>query len=174
MKKQKVAYNAVNVYRIDPQFFLDGGYKNVVFDLDNTLVPADCETPSDECLALFEELKGMGLRLIIISNNHPKRVEKFVKDLDVEYLASAFKYIPRRIRKYLKSIDCNIDETIFIGDQILSDRTYVKSLKGSLILTEPLVPKDNWITKIPRSIDKRIRRRWRKHDQLGTECPYRK
>ena len=173
MKKQKVAYNAVNVYRIDPDFFIQIGVKNVVFDLDNTLASAFDETPSEECKNLVSELKGMGLRVIIISNNGPDRVEKFVKDLDVEYLSSAFKYVPRRIKKYLKVNNVDVDDTIFIGDQILSDRTYVKKLKGRMILTEPLVPRDNWITKIPRFIDRRIRKRWRKNQQLGTQCPYR-
>ncbi len=173
MKKQKVAYHALNVYTIDPSFFVQIGVRNIVFDLDNTLVPAHVETPSKECLALFKELREMGFRLIIISNNSSSRVEKFVDGLGVEYLAGAFKYVPRRIRKYLKENDIKVDETIFIGDQILSDRTYVTRLKGQMVLTEPLVPKDNWITKLPRFIDKRIRKRWRKHSQLGTECPVR-
>ncbi len=112
MKKQKVAYNAVNVYRIDPDFFMQIGVKNVVFDLDNTLASAFDETPSDECRNLIRELEDMGLRVLIISNNGPKRVEKFVKDLDVEYLSSAFKYVPRKIKKYLKENNVDIDDTI--------------------------------------------------------------
>lgn len=173
-KKQKVAFHAKSIYDIDPQFFLDLRIKAVVTDLDNTLDPADVFDPAPRAKALVEELQKLGLRVLILSNNTEERCGQYCRELAVPYLSSSFKYWAFRIRKFLKKQGLAVEDCLFIGDQIYTDRIYVRQLKGRLVLTEPLSEKDNWVTKIPRFFDKRVREGWRKKGILGEECPTRK
>lgn len=172
-KKSKVAFHAQSIYDIDPHFFLELGVKAVVTDLDNTLDPADVFHPTDKAKKLVKELLDLGLRVLILSNNTEKRCGMYCKEIQVPYLSSSFKYWAFRIRKFLKKQGLKVEECIFIGDQIYTDRIYVQQLKGRLILTEPLVERDNWVTKIPRFFDRRVREGWRKKGLLGQECPTR-
>ncbi len=174
MKKPKVTYHAKSVYDIDPQFFKELKIKALIVDLDNTLEPADCFIPSERALRLKEEIESLSIQFIIISNNTKKRVAPYCERMKVTYLSFAFKYAGFKVKKFLKKLNLNVDDCLFIGDQIFTDRIYTKKLKGRLVLTEPITEKDNWQTRYVRKLDKFIRARWAKKNLLGIECPRRK
>lgn len=173
-KKSKVSYHAKSIYDIDPKFFVDLGVKAVVTDLDNTLDPADVFEPAQRAKDLIAELLSMGLRVLILSNNTESRCGQYCRDLKVPYLSSSFKYWDFRIKRFLREQGLKVEECIFIGDQIYTDLIYVRQLKGRLVLTEPLSERDNWVTKVPRFFDKRVREKWRRKGLLGQACPERK
>ncbi len=166
----KVAFHCSSIFDIDPKFLKENA-RYLIVDLDNTLDPADVKHPSSRAKSLLNELTSLGLSVHVLSNNTEKRCSEYCEGLPVRYLASAFKYSAFFIRRYLKKEHIEVKDCLFVGDQIFTDRCYVKKLKGRLILTEPLSEKDNWVTKIPRFFDKRIRRRWLKKGLLGEECP---
>lgn len=169
----KVEFHAQSIYDIDPLFF-KANATTVVTDLDNTLDPADVFTPSPRAVALVRELQALGLKVLILSNNTQKRCEDYCKTLAVPFLPSSFKYWDFRIKKFLRQQGVTVRECLFVGDQIFTDRIYVRQLKGRLILTEPLSEKDNLVTKVPRFFDRKIRAKWARKGQLGQECPRRK
>ena len=52
------------------------GYRGLIFDIDNTLVPHGA--PADErAIALFERLRNIGFDTCLISNNQEPRVQPF-------------------------------------------------------------------------------------------------
>ena len=171
-KLPKVAYHASSIYDIEIRFFQQHA-KYLIVDLDNTLDPADVKHPSSRAVRLLKELRDAGLLVHILSNNTKERCREYCQDLDVPYLPNAFKYSAFFIRRYLKEQGIAVRDCLFVGDQIFTDRIYVRKLKGRLILTEPLSEKDNWVTKVPRFFDRRIRRKWREKGLLGEECPRR-
>ncbi len=171
--KSKVSFHAKSIYDIDPSFFRQLGVKAVVLDLDNTLDPADVEEPSERARKILREYQDMGLKVFILSNNTEKRCGRYCQSLGVPYLSLSFKYVDLRIRRFLKRQNVKVEDCIFIGDQIYTDRLYVKQLHGRLVLTEPLSEKDNLVTKIPRFFDKHVRECWRRKGLLGSECPKR-
>ena len=70
------SYYTKNTYSIDFKKLKELGIKGIIFDIDNTLVPHDA--PADKkAFRLIEELKEMGFKLMIVSNNEEPRVKLF-------------------------------------------------------------------------------------------------
>ncbi len=109
-----------DVYSIDYHTLHDLGFRGLIFDIDNTLVPhgAEC-TPEVE--ALFEKLNGIGFRTLLLSNNSQGRVEKFKKNLDALYIADADKPSPASFRKAVEMLGCRPEEVLVIGDTTHTD-----------------------------------------------------
>lgn len=169
--RDKVAYHASNVYRISPSFFATLGIKALLCDLDNTLDEYDCDAPSPEAFALKKMLSAMGIELLVISNNGGNHVRDYCQRLGVSYLPTAFKLTAFKTRRFLKKLGLSISDCLFIGDQIFTDRIYVKKLKGRLVLTDPLSSRDHFLTRLVRRFDLYLRRRWLKEGRLGKAVP---
>ena len=62
-----------SVYRIDFAKLYGDGYRGVIFDVDNTLVPHN--VPADaKAKELFETLRSLGYGSCLLSNNKEPRV----------------------------------------------------------------------------------------------------
>ncbi len=167
MKKQRVFAHARSVYSVDDSFFEKYPIKALVVDLDNTLDSAYEKSPGKEAFELKRRLELRQITLIVISNNREKRVKAYCEKLGVPYLASAKKHRKGKIQKFLKKLGYETSELLFVGDQIFTDRIYVEKLHGRLILTEPLVRKDQFFTRFVRRLDSRVRKSWEKKGLLG-------
>ena len=65
-----------STYEIDFDRLYEDGYRGVIFDIDNTLVPHGA--PADErACALFAHLKELGYHCMLLSNNKEPRVKMF-------------------------------------------------------------------------------------------------
>ena len=65
-----------SAYSIDYKALYDKGYRGVIFDIDNTLVPHGA--PADNrSISLFKQLKEIGFDAVLLSNNKEKRVAMF-------------------------------------------------------------------------------------------------
>ncbi len=167
MKKQRVFAHAKSVYVLEDSFFDEYPVRALVVDLDNTLDSAYEKTPRKEAFELKKRLEEKNISLIVISNNKKKRVKPYCEKLGVPYLASAKKHRKGKILKFLKGLGYDVSELLFVGDQIFTDRIYVKKLHGRLILTEPLVQKDQFFTRFVRRLDSKVRASWKEKGLLG-------
>ena len=79
-----------STYSINFKKYYNLGYRAVLFDIDNTLVPHDF--PSDErAVSLIRRMKKVGLKICVISNNDEERVKSFADSLGIEYVYKAAK-----------------------------------------------------------------------------------
>ena len=130
-----------STYQIDFEKLYKQGYRGIIFDVDNTLVPHGA--PADErAIALFAQLKELGFSCMLLSNNKELRVKKFNDAVKVNYIYKAKKPMPDNYKKAMHIMGTNKDTTIFIGDQIFTD-----VLGGNLaglrtILVKPIHPKE--------------------------------
>ena len=110
-----------SAYVIDYEKLYREGYRGLLFDIDNTIVPHGA--PADErARKLFEKLRGIGFRYCFVSNNQKPRVEPFAKAVEGNFIENAV-LLPRaaqilsfpaaRLRR-LQRIPF-IDQYIFIG-----------------------------------------------------------
>ena len=77
-------------YEIDYEQLYEAGYRGVVFDVDNTLVPHGA--PADErAIALFERLRNIGFKSMLLSNNKEPRVKMFNDAVKSDYIYKAGK-----------------------------------------------------------------------------------
>lgn len=109
------------VYDINLIKLKEKGFKYLFCDLDNTLDPYSNLVPSDSVKKFKEDVLNIGLKLILISNNHRNRVKKYALELGVPHLSGAKKPLLVGFKKLLKTFEINKDDIVVIGDQIMTD-----------------------------------------------------
>ena len=79
-----------SAYGIDYEKLYEEGYRGIIFDIDNTLVPhgAPADLRSRE---LFAWLKNLGYGIMLLSNNKEPRVKMFNDAVGAEYIFKAGK-----------------------------------------------------------------------------------
>jgi HAD superfamily phosphatase (TIGR01668 family) len=157
MKKFCPTFVAKNIFEIDPNFFLAQGKKYILIDLDNTLAAYYSKVGGKREKEYLSSLRKAGLTPMIVSNNSRRRVMPYAGSLNIEASYRTYKPFVLRLKGFLKKKSIKVEQCILIGDQPLTDIWCANRLKMSSILTEKLVEKDQFITKINRFFDKIIR-----------------
>lgn len=130
-----------STYEIDFEGMYGRGYRGVIFDIDNTLVPHGA--PADErASALFVRLKEIGYRVVMLSNNKEPRVKMFCDAVDAPYIYKAGKPNPQNYREAMRRMGTTADTTLFIGDQIFTDIWGANRAGIYSILVKPIHPKE--------------------------------
>ena len=80
-----------SIYDINYKALKKSGIKCLVFGLGNTLVPESVKSPTRKVKDLFEDLKDMGFRVVILSNRSKKEVTPFKELLCVDSAYLSFK-----------------------------------------------------------------------------------
>ena len=104
-----------STYSIDFDKLYNEGYRGIIFDIDNTLVPHGA--PADErAISLFMHLKEMGFHCMLLSNNKEPRVKMFNEAIRVQYIYKAGKPRPSAYRRAMEELGTDRSDTIFVGD----------------------------------------------------------
>ena len=143
------------VYDINFIKYYNEGFRGIIFDIDNTLVLHN-EPCTENCKNLIKDLKKIGFKIIILSNNNYERTKNFVKALDIPFINDAKK---PRIDNYIKAINVlkeNKKNCLFVGDQLFTDIYGAKKAKIKCILVKPLGKEIYLHIKIKRVIEKII------------------
>lgn len=173
MKIFRPDFYAKSIFDIDISFFTTNGIKCILSDLDNTLDAYDVLNPSDRVFELKKRLDDVGIELCIVSNNKAKRKEIYCQRLGVKSQFTCMKPFKKRITRFYESLGYNKDEVILIGDQLITDVGCGKNSKIKVILTDPIVKKDQWTTRFNRLLDRPIRASLRRKGILkGVEITY--
>ncbi|MCM1284317.1 MAG: YqeG family HAD IIIA-type phosphatase [Muribaculaceae bacterium] len=160
-----------STYRIDFDKLYDEGYRGVIFDIDNTLVPHGA--PADErAIALFAHLKELGFRCILLSNNKEPRVKMFHDAVQVGYIHKAGKPKPSAYRRAMKAMGTHEKNTIFVGDQIFTDVCGANLAGIRTILVKPIHPREEIQIVCKRYLEKVVLLCYRIHVRLfGGDYP---
>ena len=130
-----------STYVIDFDKLYNDGYRGVIFDVDNTLVPHGA--PADErAIELFAHLKELGFSCMLLSNNKEPRVKSFNDVVQVNYMFKANKPFPANYRKAMEILGTNTENTLFVGDQIFTDVMGGNLAGIRTILVKPIHPKE--------------------------------
>lgn len=142
-----------STYKINFEELYRKGYRGIIFDIDNTLVPHGA--PSDEkSEKLFENLKQIGFQCCLLSNNQYQRVSSFNEKIQVHFIENAHK--PSR-KNYLKAMDImgtSLENTLFVGDQLFTDVYGAKRVGIHNILVKPIHPKEEIQIVLKRKLEK--------------------
>ena len=130
-----------STYCIDFDKLAQEGYRGVLFDIDNTLVPHGA--PADaRALRLFEHLRKIGMDYCVISNNQLPRVKPFADAIQGKYIEDAHKPSTRNYRKAMEMMGCTTRNALFVGDQLFTDVWGAKRAGMHTILVKPIHPKE--------------------------------
>ena len=142
-----------SAYEIDFEAFYKRGIRGVIFDIDNTLVPHGA--PADaRAEALFERLRRIGLRTVLLSNNKEGRVKSFAEKVNTDYLYKAGK--PKRdgYEKAMERMGTDAQTTLFVGDQLFTDIWGAKRSGICSVLVKPIHPKEEIQIVLKRYLEK--------------------
>ncbi|MCI8514984.1 MAG: YqeG family HAD IIIA-type phosphatase [Lachnospiraceae bacterium] len=142
-----------SAYEIDFAAYYAAGYRGILFDVDNTLVPHGAPvTPQAE--ALFDRLRGIGFATCLISNNGEERVAPFAEAVGSPYLHKAGKPGKKGYRAALGKMGVSEGRALFVGDQIFTDIYGANRCGMYTILTEPIHPKEEIQIVLKRYLEK--------------------
>lgn len=131
----------VSTYVIDFEQYYKEGYRGVIFDIDNTLVPHGA--PADErSIKLFGRLKTIGYDTVLLSNNKEGRVVMFNEPIGTNMIWKAGKPLPENYRKAMEMMNTDTTNTLFVGDQLFTDILGAKNAGIRALLVKPMNPKE--------------------------------
>ena len=142
------------------------GYRGLIFDIDNTLVPHGF--PADErAVSLFERLRSIGFDTCLISNNQEPRVRPFAEQVKSKYVFDAHKPSTKNYRKAMQLMKTDEKTTIFIGDQLFTDVWGAKRTGIKSILVKPIHPKEEIQIVLKRYLEKIVLHFYKKEKKKG-------
>ena len=132
---------ADSAYAIDYDKLYRQGYRGIIFDVDNTLVPHGA--PADErAMALFKRLHEMGYQTVLLSNNKEPRVKSFSDAVGSRYIFKAGKPGALGYERAMKMLGTTPETTVFVGDQLFTDVWGAKNAGILNYLVKPIHPKE--------------------------------
>lgn len=148
-----------SLYDIDFEGLRSQGIRGLVLDLDNTLVPWGESAVSKRLVAKIEELRRLGFRMCIVSNNLGGRVSAISSKLGIKATSGALKPFVFAYKKALSILDCDASTTALVGDQLFTD-----ILGGNLaglhtVLVDPLTEREFPTTRLIRRFERVARKR---------------
>ena len=108
-------------YHLTPEYMQKLEKKYIISDIDNTLVTYDDPEPTPAVLTWLKDMENAGIRVAFLSNNKPPRIEKFNEKLGYVAYADAGKPGTEMLKKVLAELGADPSETVFLGDQLLTD-----------------------------------------------------
>lgn len=142
-----------STYRINFENLYQEGYRGLIFDIDNTLVPHG-EPADARAIELFRRLKKLGFQCCLLSNNQIERVSSFNEKIQVQFIENAHKPSRKNYLKAMELMGTDKGHTIFIGDQLFTDVYGAKRCGIRNILVEPIHPKEEIQIVLKRYLEK--------------------
>ena len=142
-----------STYVIPFEQLYEEGYRGLIFDIDNTLVPHGA--PADvRAKKLFARLKEIGFDCCLISNNQEPRVKMFNEEIGVHYIFNAHKPLTKNYIRGMEIMGTTAENTIFVGDQLFTDVYGAKRAGIRNILVKPIHPKEEIQIVLKRYLEK--------------------
>lgn len=130
-----------STYVIPFETLYEEGYRGVIFDIDNTLVPHG-EPADARAKALFVRLRKLGFASCLLSNNQEPRVKLFNEEIQTHYICNAHKPSRKNYLRAMEEMGTDLSNTLFVGDQLFTDVWGAKRTGIRNILVKPIHPKE--------------------------------
>lgn len=160
-------YYVDSVFTLNYQELKEEGICGVIYDIDNTLVCHD--EPADErACALFAQLRELGLKSCVLSNNDRPRVSAFAEAVGADVcIYKAGKPSPKNYLKALELMGCRRETAVFAGDQLFTDVLGAKQAGIRSYLVKPVGPEKLLKIKVKRLLEKPILAEFRRRAENG-------
>ena len=153
-KKFYPDYKLKTIDDIDFDVFAEKGIGYVLLDIDNTLVAYTSPVADERARNFLARLSKNGIKYAFVSNNHKERVEKFAEEFGVFYVYDSAKPLLFGIRKAMKHLGAEKNNTALIGDQVFTD-VYGGNRAGLLtFMVEPIEAKETPFFGVKRKLEK--------------------
>ena len=135
---------AQRIHNVSLDLLVQDGVRGVIVDLDNTLVGYRHAAPDEEVAAWVHAATARGIRVAVVTNNATQWARDVAAELGVPCIPRAGKPSPRGFLKALELLGTQKSETVVVGDQVFTDVLGAKLFGMKVILTEPIVTREQW------------------------------
>ena len=116
------------------------GIRLFICDLDNTLISPYKKIPTQNVKTFIQNIRKLDIKFVIMSNNTKNKVEFFCRHVEVDgWYSNSKKPFLWTAKKALKDHNVTKNETVFMGNQILTDIWVANRLHVDSILVNPLI-----------------------------------
>lgn len=144
-----------STYSINFEKYYKLGYRGIIFDIDNTLVPHNA-MHDERSRKLFKDLKELGFKVCFVSNNKEPRVKEFNKEVGGQYIYKAGKPKKDGFQKAMNLMNTTRENTLFVGDQLFTDIWGANNAKLHSILVKQVAKKEEIQIVLKRLLEKPI------------------
>ncbi len=144
-----------SAYHIDFQKKYEEGYRGIIFDIDNTLVPHGAKADK-RAKNLIKKLRKIGYGVLFLSNNKEARVAMFNKEIKAPYIYKAGKPNVKNYNKGMEMLGSGKEHTLFVGDQLFTDVWGGKKAGLYTILVRPMDKREEIQIVLKRILEKPI------------------
>ncbi len=156
-----------NIYDIELQNLKDVGIKGFLLDIDNTLVPHDSQNVDDVLKKWILNLEKEGYKVVLVSNNNRKRVEKFAERVGLPFIFKANKPLKGCFLKGAALMNLKFRDTAVVGDQIFTDVLGANRCGMVSILLDPIEKRNIMLSKLKYFLEIPIRKRIEEGKRYG-------
>lgn len=144
-----------SIEEIDLSRLWSSGKKNLIIDLEGTLVPREDWTITQSKINWVKRAAQTGFKICLLSNTFlNNKAGKIASLLNVPIITSSFKPLPFAFLKAMKMLGGDPKNSVVIGDQLFMD-IFGGNLAGiRTILVEPLTEETNFFRKLMRQLER--------------------
>ncbi len=165
-KKLMPDYRLSSFREAGPEFLKSLGAAALICDIDNTLAPYEALDAPDEVAEWVGALKDAGISLTLVSNNRAGRVNRFNERLGCRVYSSVGKPSAKYLKLAMKEMKSGKDDTVFLGDQLLTDAFAAHRAGIKAIIVPPIKDKATLLFKFKRAVERPY---LRKFDEVTRE-----
>ena len=132
-----------SVCDITPELLKSMGIRGLMLDIDNTLTTHDNPTPAAGVQQWIADMKKNGIRMRLVSNNHPPRVEPFSRVLGIRCVCDANKPLRSGFAQAAAEMRLSKHEVCAVGDQLYTDILGANLFGCRSIYVAPMA-KESW------------------------------
>ena len=142
-----------SVLMIDEDFLRENRVEALVLDLDNTLSMHGDPVPEEGVEDWLDKMRGLGIKMRVVSNNTNRRVAPLAARLGLEFTANGAKPLTFGITRAMKAMGADRNVTLVVGDQIFTD-IIAGNLRGvRTVLVEPFHMEKTWTFRLKRRLE---------------------
>ena len=142
-----------NVLYIDKHLLYKHKIKGLILDLDNTLSMHGSPAEEMGVADWLDDMRRLGVKLIIASNNNKKRVAPLAAKLGLDFISFGCKPLPFGVAKAAKRLELPKSQLAIVGDQIFTDVMAGNIYGIKSILVEPFYLEDNIGFRLKRKVE---------------------
>lgn len=142
-----------NVLAIDEEFLRKNRVRALVLDMDNTLSMHGDPAAEDGVMEWLDEMRRLGIKMRVVSNNTKKRVAPLAAKLGLEYTANGAKPLAFGVLRAVKAMHVPRSETLVVGDQIFTDVMAGNFAGIRTVLVEPFHLEKTWTFRLKRKAE---------------------
>jgi len=142
---------------INTEQLYNQGFRNLILDVDNTILSYQQKEISLQKLQWIEGAKSQGFNCFLISNNSSKRrIQKVCTQLDLPGIYFALKPFTFGTKDFAQMHNIKLEKSVIVGDQITRDVIMGRWLKMHTILVTPLDVTNSVFKALQRQVELKI------------------